>query len=501
MRWLLLLIPPALLVSFLTARNPGPESYASRIAPNELKNKLTVLASDSMEGRETGTRGQRMAAGFIRSYFEQIGLQGPADDGYFQRVTLYQSVPGEIYVKKGSLTFSNLNDVLYYGNSDSGGEVSLPLVYAGLGRQEDFDGVDVNGKAVLIRIDDGRLYNLPEVTRARQEGAKMILIWNTDTVADFEALAVQSRAYAAQEALRLTKPALHAPNSGSFVVSPEVVESLMGLTTEKLKQLARESPSKKALIQVKPVQITYRTTMDVRTVETENVLGYLEGTDKKNELIIISAHYDHIGVRENGRGDRINNGADDDGSGTVSVMEIAKAFVDAKRDGSGPRRSILFMTFSGEEKGLLGSEYYVRHPVFPLENTVVDLNIDMVGRRDPEHKESEPYVYVIGADALSSDLQQLSEEINRKYCNLKFDYTYNDRAHPSRLYYRSDHWNFAKNDIPIIFYFDGIHEDYHKPSDEVSKIEFDLLSRRARCVFYTAWEIANRENRIVLNQQ
>jgi Zn-dependent M28 family amino/carboxypeptidase len=177
-------------------------------------------------------------------------------------------------------------------------------------------------------------------------------------------------------------------------------------------------------------------------------------------------------------------------------MQIAKAFAQAKSEGKGPRRSILFMLVTAEEKGLLGSEYYTQNPVFPLRNTVVNLNIDMIGRRDPQHRESPPYVYVIGADKLSSELNDISEATNKLYTNLIFDYTYNDVNHPDRLYYRSDHWNFAKNNIPIIFYFDGIHEDYHKPSDEIDKIEFDLLTKRTQCVFYTAWEIANREDRI-----
>jgi Zn-dependent M28 family amino/carboxypeptidase len=154
------------------------------------------------------------------------------------------------------------------------------------------------------------------------------------------------------------------------------------------------------------------------------------------------------------------------------------------------------MTVTGEEKGLLGSDYYTDNPVIPLASTVVNLNIDMIGRRDHKHKESAPYVYVIGSDKASNDLHQINEMMNKKYCGLIFDYLYNDESHPSRLYYRSDHWNFAKNNIPIIFYFDGIHEDYHRPSDEVDKIEFDLLRKRTQCVFYTAWEIANREERI-----
>src|SRR5690606_823111 len=212
--------------------------------------------------------------------------------------------------------------------------------------------------------------------------------------------------------------------------------------------------------------------------------------------LVITAHYDHIGKLTEGEGDLINNGADDDGSGTVAVIEMARAFAQAKEDGNGPRRSILFLAVSGEENGLLGSEYYSENPIFPLAQTMVNLNIDMIGRRDPEHSDSDPYVYVIGSDKLSSELHEVSEAVNKKYTNLIFDYTYNDENHPLRLYYRSDHWNFARKNIPIIFYFDGLHEDYHKPSDEVDKIEFDLLTIRTKCVFYTAWELANRERSI-----
>jgi Zn-dependent M28 family amino/carboxypeptidase len=159
------------------------------------------------------------------------------------------------------------------------------------------------------------------------------------------------------------------------------------------------------------------------------------------------------------------------------------------------------MTVTGEEQGLFGSQYYVEHPVFPLANTVTDLNIDMIGRRDGEHAGKPDYVYVIGSDKLSSELHEINERNNNLYTRLAFDYTYNDENHPTNLYKRSDHWNFAKHGIPIIFYFDGIHEDYHKVSDEVSKIEFDLLAKRAQSLFYTAWELANRDTRIMVDKK
>jgi Zn-dependent M28 family amino/carboxypeptidase len=222
----------------------------------------------------------------------------------------------------------------------------------------------------------------------------------------------------------------------------------------------------------------------------------MEGTDKKDEIIFITAHYDHLGKHDG----KIFYGADDDGSGTVSVMEIAEAFAKAKKAGKGPRRSIVFMTVSGEEKGLLGSKYYTDNPIYPLANTVTDLNIDMIGRIDPEHEADSNYVYVIGDDKLSSDLRPISEQANNTYTNLKLDYRYNDPNDPNRFYYRSDHYMFAQHNIPIIFYFNGVHADYHKATDTVEKISYGMLQKRARLVYYTAWEIANREERIKVDR-
>jgi hypothetical protein len=476
----------------LLAQDQTSLQYGKMITPDDLKEYLNVLASDALEGRETGKRGQKMAAAFISAHFQEIGLSGPVGGSYYQPVELYTSVPGDIYVKVGQNQYTNFQDVVYYGTSDSGGEMSLPIVFAGKGKPEDLEQLDIQGKAVAIAVGSDENFRAP-LDAARAKGAKMCFFFNPDATA-FKELVGQFKGYLSGGLLSVKKPE-PSGKAGVFFVAPAVIEKTFNTTTEKLMKVV--DAKKPSLKKVKPSTINYKTSMDVKILRTENVLGYLEGTDKKDELLVVTAHYDHIGMRKDGEGDRINNGADDDGSGTVSVMEIAKIFAQAKKDGKGPRRSILFMTVTGEEKGLLGSDYYTQNPVFPLANTVVDLNIDMVGRRDPQHKDSAPYVYVIGSDKLSTELHNLNESVNKNTNNLIFDYTYNDQNHPDRLYYRSDHWNFAKNNIPIIFYFDGIHEDYHRPSDEVSKIEFDLLAKRAQCVFYTAWEIANREQRIV----
>ena len=231
-------------------------------------------------------------------------------------------------------------------------------------------------------------------------------------------------------------------------------------------------------------------------IKGENVLGFIEGTDLKEELIIITAHYDHLGKHE----EKTYNGADDDGSGTVAALEIAEAFMLAKKEGHGPRRSVLIMPVSGEEKGLLGSAFYADNPIYPLENTVANLNIDMIGRIDDWHENGD-YVYLIGADMLSQELHDISEQINKEYIGLDLDYRFNAEDDPNRYYYRSDHYNFAKNNIPVIFYFNGVHEDYHKVTDTVEKIDFNKIQTITRLVFLTAWELANRDERIVVDKK
>ena len=229
-------------------------------------------------------------------------------------------------------------------------------------------------------------------------------------------------------------------------------------------------------------------------IKGENIIGFIEGSDLKDQIVVITAHYDHLGTKDS----LIYNGADDNGSGTVAIMEIAEAFMLAKKEGKGPRRSILIMPVSAEEKGLLGSKYYVENPIYPLENTIANLNVDMIGRIDDYH-DNPNYVYLIGSDRLSTELHDISESVNDKFINLELDYRYNDVEDPNRYYYRSDHYNFAKNNIPVIFYFNGVHDDYHKPSDTIDKINFTKVEKISRYIFLTAWELANREERLKLN--
>ena len=333
MKKLLLLLLPISLFAQTTTLSEDSEKlkYSNSITTDDLKAHLYVLASDSMEGRETGKRGQKMAANYIANYFKEIGIPPYKGNSYFQKF--------------------KVRIVKRYGK------------------------------------------------------------W-------------------------------------------------------------KKGSNKKYL-------------------KGENIIGYIEGTDLKDELLVITAHYDHLGIKEDSL---IYNGADDNGSGTSSILEIAEAFMLAKKEGNGPRRSILIMPVSGEEKGLLGSKYYADNPIYPLENTVANLNVDMIGRIDDYH-DNPNYVYLIGSDRLSTELHEISESVNDKHFNIELDYKFNDEDDPNRYYYRSDHYNFAKNNIPVIFYFNGVHADYHQTSDTIDKIIFPKIEKISRFIFLTAWELANRDER------
>ena len=232
-------------------------------------------------------------------------------------------------------------------------------------------------------------------------------------------------------------------------------------------------------------------------VKTENVAAIIQGDTYPNEYIVLTAHLDHVGT-ENGE---IFNGADDDGSGSMALLEIAEAFKLAEVDGNRPKRSIVILHVSAEEKGLLGSKYYTDNPLYPIDETITNLNVDMIGRTDPtRNSNNDEYIYLIGTDRLSTMLHETSEKVNDRTVNLELDYRFNAWDDPNRFYERSDHWHFAKNNIPVIFYFSGTHEDYHQPTDTAEKIRYDLLTKRTRLIFHTAWEIANMDERIEVDQ-
>lgn len=472
------------------------QKYASDIDQEEMKEILTILSSDALEGRETGERGQKMAAAFIADYFQELGLEPvvPTENGnsYYQKFDLESSQPGITYLKADGKTFTNGKEVLYFGSSNMSATANIQSVFVGKGTDSEYASINTAGKVVVVDGAGSSFQQWRELdTKGYKNGAALVIIIAKDNDEEFNTMAKQYGSFFMHARLGFKKEENNTSN-GSFIVGPSTAAVLLNSTTDKMTKVVTENN----LSKIKGTAVEYITSREVKYVGTENVLGFLEGTDKKDEIVIITAHYDHIGKR----GENINNGADDDGSGTTSVLKIAKAYVKAKNEGHGPRRSILFMTVTGEEKGLLGSEYYTKNPIFPLEQTVVDLNIDMVGRTDEAHENDREFVYLVGSDKLSTELHELSEKANETFTNLSIDYTYNDPGHPERIYYRSDHWNFAKHNVPIIFYFNGVHEDYHLPTDTVDKIEFDLLQKRAQLVFYTSWVIANRDQRLVVDK-
>ena len=474
--------------------------FAETITQEDLRELLTIVASDAMEGRDTGARGQKMAAAFIADHFRRLGLAPvvPTANGksYYQRFDLERRAAGDSYMIIDGERLSNGAETLYMGSGSTKNEIELSTVYAGDGSENAFDRIDVTGKAVIVTAALGSSVRREIAARAYKNGAELVLLESAKDDDEYKSYVKRYGRYVMRGSLGFSSKG--EKDNGVFYISPSIASTLLKTTPDKYEAIATKvaNGDLSSIDKVKSVKFSYKTETNIEVVETENIMGYLEGSDKKDELIIITAHYDHVG-RD---GDKIFNGADDDGSGTTSILELAEAYITASKAGKGPRRSILFMTVTGEEKGLLGSQYYTENPIFPLENTVVNLNIDMVGRTDEAHKEDREFVYLVGSDRLSSELHELSEKANETYTKLSLDYTYNDQDHPDRIYYRSDHWNFAKNNVPIIFYFNGTHEDYHQDTDTVDKIEFDLLQKRAQLVFYTSWIIANRDQRIVVDK-
>ncbi len=469
--WAILML---FLINISFAQDKKAVRFAKTITTVELEARLGVLASDSLEGRETGEKGQKIAMNYIASHFEKIGLEPPVDGSYIQSFPLQKAVWNEIYLKKGDELKENLVDFLYYSSYETKGEEYIDLIF--LTDSADFDQHEVEGKFLVMKNDswggwDTRIKSLNDYSPAGY-----LIISAEESELDF-AMSRFSRFYTQP---RVSK-SFDESGDRIVIVKEGVVQWAYGKPMGELK----EGETARLILNADRL---------IEDISGENVLGFLEGSKKPDEILVVTSHYDHIGINPDGE---INNGADDDGSGTTAVLEIAEAFATAADKGNRPERSILFMCVSGEEKGLLGSQYYTdESPVFPLENTIVNLNMDMIGRVDDRHEGNPNYIYVIGADKLSSELNTLHERINEVTVNLEFDYTYNDENDPNRFYYRSDHYNFAKNNIPIIFYFNGTHPDYHKPTDTIDKINFDRIKKVADLVFHTAWEIANREDRL-----
>lgn len=488
----------ALVLNYFLAcsQNDLSVEYAATITVNDLNSHLNILSSDALSGRETGEGGQKMAAAYIGHFFNQTGLDpivySPTDSSFFQKFDLLRMEPGKAWISLRDRQYENFSDFIYTGFKGLNEPVKSKLVFVGSGHESFYQSLDIKGKNVLIYSQVTDIARKDKVALAVEYGAKNVFIIQAGDDTEFSRIANMYKRILSSNRLLFTPP-----EEGTlpyFLITPMIGAEILGVDESKLEAYAKKvgAGNHSDLSKLNSGEITFYAGSQMATIETENVLGLVEGSDKKDEYIIISAHYDHIGTD----GEDVYNGADDNGSGTVAIMEMAEAFALAKKNGHGPRRSILFMALTGEEKGLLGSTYYVANPVLPLEKTITNLNIDMIGRIDAGHLENPEYVYLIGSDKLSNKLHDVSEQVNATYSKLELDYTYNADNDPNRFYYRSDHYNFAKNNIPIIFYFNGVHNDYHKTTDTIDKIAFDVLEKRTRLIFHTAWEIANMEESI-----
>ncbi|BDD09259.1 hypothetical protein FUAX_16910 [Fulvitalea axinellae] len=478
-------------------------SYAKRISAEDVKKHVFTLASDEYVGRYTGEKGQKKAAEYIQNHFKEFGLVGPVktgDNPYEQGFELYKLDWGEVFVKSSKKAYGGYEDFAFFSLPELNEKTDVDCVFAGTEEDALADELDLKGKVVFVVTDKDNPREVRTVTRAlNKKGVKLLVVVGSENDELTDSMISRYRKSIMDHprlSFKKPKPKEPGKDMGIAFARKNMLLDVFGLSEKSLEKLMakKERKRRKMLAKIKG-HVSVKFARTIEPVQTENVLGYLEGTDKKDELLVISAHYDHIGVQDG----EVYNGADDNATGTTAILELADAFAKAKKDGHGPRRSVLFISLTAEEVGLLGSKYYVSDPVFPLENTVVDLNIDMIGRRDSRYENDPNYVYLIGSDKLSKDLHNLSEKVNQRFGDLKLDYKYNDEKDPNRYYYRSDHYNFAKNDIPVIFYFNGTHADYHRASDTPDKIECDKVAKITRLVFQTAWEIANREERLKLD--
>lgn len=497
-----------LITFFVQAQDKNAQNFAKLIEEEGYKNHLKTIASDSFLGRETGREGQKKAERYLVQQIEEMGLS-PLDSSYTQNFDVIVNSPGgSITVNKQKVNF--LEGFYFYEPYTKNIRVE-DLVFCGYGIDEknynDYSG-SVEGKVVVILEDEP----FDKKGKSYVSGTKEPSRWSNNWKLKYEtaqkkgAVALLTITRGFKEKKNIVKDFL---SSGPMVLADgfegntdvpniyisEKMAQLIFQNNDAVEDFQKEIKYNGAQ-QIKEIKVTLEINFELEKLVSSNVVGLIPGEEKTEEYLVLSAHYDHLGVR----GDKVYNGADDDGTGTTALLEIAEAFMEAKKAGKGPKRNILFIWVSGEEKGLLGSDYFTRYPLIPLEKIVSDLNVDMIGRHDKDHEGTSDYIYLIGSDKLSMDLHNLSEKTNDSYSQLMLDYTYNDENDPNQFYYRSDHYNFAKNGIPVIFYFSGVHEDYHKPTDTWDKIEYPKTIKVVKLIFFTAWEIANREERIKVDK-
>lgn len=534
--WLLvaaLLVPlPTAFAQNDAAQAAAPHGNVDAITADQMRAYLSYIASDEMEGRNTPSRGLDLTAKFIATLLTRWGVQPAGDNGtYFQKIPLRREI---IDAAKSSVELNGKRFAFGDGflAQPVSGSVSGNLIYVGHGwvlpskkinAYELADGtkLDVKDKIVIaasglpkaIPVGDvvngkvGVDYETPASYAAKNGAKAVIFIPAERTLARWSRLRESAVKGGSFQMVRTGQDVSRIP---AITASESLLKALFdgekASGSDILKKAADEPIAGFELTQKKTVAINV--SGQAEQVMTQNVVAKIEGSDPtlKSEYVAFGAHYDHVGVgAPDKNGDTIYNGADDNGSGTTAILSLAEAIATGPR----PKRSFLFVWHCGEEKGLWGSEYFTDHPTVPLDKIVTQINIDMIGRsRPPGDKNSRndrltgpDEIYVIGSKMMSTELGQITEQANASYLKLKLNYKYDDPKDTERLFFRSDHFNYAQHGVPIIFYFDGVHEDYHRPSDEVSKIDFAKMEKVTRTVLATAWEVANRAERVKVDKK
>lgn len=495
---LLLLLAPAAV--FAQKKDKNIEKLSKSITAEEMKKHLYIIAGAEMEGRDTPSPGLEKAANYIEDHFKSFGLLPGNKGSYRQLYPLYKDSLAGASLKVNGTSYELNKDFQPQTNNYAAEMRFSEVVFAGYGisdgtKRDDYKDLKVAGKLVMILDGTPADYkaepaqrgvmapssSFGKINAALSRGATALIIVNSN----FPRKAANASSNWSLNSYKAAQPIFN------FSISADIAAKILGQAGKNVFDLAKAGSLESKIY---PAQVDLGFSKTTKTTYVSNVVGMIEGTDLKDEYLFITSHYDHVGKRDDGT---IYYGADDDGSGTTGVLELAQAFAEAKKAGKGPRRTMVFMTVSGEEKGLWGSKYYSDNPIFPLEKTTVDLNIDMIGRIGTEyqkHKDSTNYVYIIGDDKLSSDLAVITDQVNNTYTKMNLDRKYNDPNDPNRFYFRSDHYNFAEKGIPIIFYFNGTHADYHRPTDTPDKINYPMMAKRTQLVFFTAWEMANRND-------
>lgn len=513
----------------------GPASLASQrgadtIAAAQLKDYLSFIASDLMEGRDTPSRGLDTTAEFLAVNLSRWGLKPAGDNGtFFQKIALQRD-----FIDKAETKVQLNEEKLVLGDDyipfSRMADIAAPLVFAGNGwfvkskNLDPYKGIDPKGKiAIIFSPPDGLPRGITRADLAGKRGedwmnpseyAKKQGVVGLVIVPDFQFLANWDRhltRITERGTLAVTKfQATPESQMPRIVAAPRLANALFQSERENASSLfesvySGQSLDPFALNPEKKLSITIRTKSD--TAATQNVVAVFEGGDAllKNEYVALGAHYDHVGIGIPVDGDAIYNGADDDGSGTTALLAMAEALA---KTSVRPKRSVLFVWHAGEERGLWGSQYFTIYPTIPLDKIVAQINIDMIGRSKKEG-DTNPRnsllsgpneVYVIGSKMMSTELGELTENVNARYLNLVFNYRFDDPRDPNRFFFRSDHYNYARKGIPIVFYFDGEHEDYHRPGDSADKIDYQKMEKVARTIYMTVWEVANRPARPKLDK-